>query len=58
MIVEAVGISASSLKPGDKSLSERRQKAMSDAALAASEQGIIDPEEVKKMMIEAYREIK
>jgi hypothetical protein len=57
-IVQAVGVSASSLKPGNESLSKRREQAMSDAVLAASEQGITDPEEIKKMMIQAYREVK
>lgn len=57
-IVQAVGVSASSLKSENKSLSKLREKAMSDAVLAASEQGITDPKEIQKMMLEAYREVK
>ncbi|HEY2810553.1 MAG TPA: hypothetical protein VGJ00_04090 [Rhabdochlamydiaceae bacterium] len=58
MIVEAVGVSASSLKPENKELSQRREKAMSDAILLASEQGITDSKEIHKLMIQAYREVK
>jgi hypothetical protein len=54
-IVPAVGIAASSLDPTKKSLSKLREKAMSDAVLKASEQGITDPAKIKEMMLEAYR---
>ena len=56
-IVEAVGVSVSSLNKDKKDISKLREKAMSDAVLKASEQGITEPEKVKELMLQAYKEV-
>lgn len=52
-IVEAVAISASTLKPERKALCRLIEKAMSDAVLECSAEGIRDPMIIKTRMLEA-----
>jgi hypothetical protein len=56
-IAEAVGIVAKSSK-GGPSRSKRLEEAMSAAVLKAAEDGITDPAEIKKLMVEAHRSVK